>query len=215
MPQAYCLKCRKMVEIQDPRRVTLKNMSSALVGTCPISKNKVYRLTGPHVDPVYVLTLAIEREKEANRFYLQSAKMTSDPDGKKMFSWLAEEEVKHWNHLDQQLKSLRREAGWVPFPDASTAIVRSEFPKASEISEPYEPEAGELEALRQAISSEKKSVGFYKQNERIMADPGDKQIFASLVKQEQGHLELLQAQMERLKRKQRYFSIHKLLHLRP
>ncbi|NHV97446.1 MAG: hypothetical protein HA494_06640 [Thaumarchaeota archaeon] len=44
MPQAYCVKCRKKVEIKDPKPTTLKNNKPAIVGVCPNCGTKVFRI---------------------------------------------------------------------------------------------------------------------------------------------------------------------------
>jgi len=44
MPQAYCMKCRKKVEIKNPAKVTLKNNRPATKGTCPVCGTKVFRI---------------------------------------------------------------------------------------------------------------------------------------------------------------------------
>ena len=41
---AYCVKCRKTVEISGPAKVTLKNGRQATKGTCPECGTKVFRL---------------------------------------------------------------------------------------------------------------------------------------------------------------------------
>ena len=44
MVQAYCVKCRKMVEVQNPQQVTLKNGRPAVKGTCPETGITVFRI---------------------------------------------------------------------------------------------------------------------------------------------------------------------------
>lgn len=44
MTQAYCMKCRKKVDIQGPNKVTLKNGRPAVRGTCPVCGTKVFRI---------------------------------------------------------------------------------------------------------------------------------------------------------------------------
>ncbi len=44
MATAYCMKCRKKVEINNPRRVTLKNRRPATQGVCPKCGTKVFRI---------------------------------------------------------------------------------------------------------------------------------------------------------------------------
>jgi DNA-directed RNA polymerase subunit RPC12/RpoP len=44
MAQAYCMKCRKKVEIKNPKSVTLKNKRPATQGVCPSCGTKVFRI---------------------------------------------------------------------------------------------------------------------------------------------------------------------------
>ena len=44
--KAYCVKCRKKVEIENPKQVTLKNKRKAFKGTCPNCGTKVFRIEG-------------------------------------------------------------------------------------------------------------------------------------------------------------------------
>jgi DNA-directed RNA polymerase subunit RPC12/RpoP len=44
MAQAYCMKCRKKVEIKNPKSVTLKNKRPATQGVCPNCGTKVFRI---------------------------------------------------------------------------------------------------------------------------------------------------------------------------
>jgi len=44
MTQGYCMKCRKKVEIKNPKQVTLKNKRPATSGTCPKCATKVFRI---------------------------------------------------------------------------------------------------------------------------------------------------------------------------
>jgi len=42
---AYCVKCKKKVEITNPENVTLKNNRKAVKGTCSVCGTKVFRMT--------------------------------------------------------------------------------------------------------------------------------------------------------------------------
>ena len=44
MATAYCMKCRKKVEIKNPKQVTLKTNRPAMEGICPVCGTKVFRL---------------------------------------------------------------------------------------------------------------------------------------------------------------------------
>ncbi|MEO9306814.1 Epididymal sperm protein E [Nitrosotalea sinensis] len=44
MTQAYCVKCRKKVDIANPKEVKLKNGRPAVKGTCPKCGTNVFRI---------------------------------------------------------------------------------------------------------------------------------------------------------------------------
>ena len=44
MATAYCMKCRKKVEIKHPQQITLKNKRPAVQGICPFCGTRVFRL---------------------------------------------------------------------------------------------------------------------------------------------------------------------------
>ncbi|MFO8101618.1 MAG: DUF5679 domain-containing protein [Dehalococcoidia bacterium] len=41
---AYCMKCRKKVEIKNPQSVKMKNGKPATKGVCPVCGTKVFRI---------------------------------------------------------------------------------------------------------------------------------------------------------------------------
>ena len=44
MPEGYCVKEKKKVEIQNPQQVTMKNGRPAIQGTCPDCGTKIFRI---------------------------------------------------------------------------------------------------------------------------------------------------------------------------
>ena len=46
MVQAYCVKCKKKVEIKNAEQVTLKNGRKATKGVCPNCGTKVFKIGG-------------------------------------------------------------------------------------------------------------------------------------------------------------------------
>lgn len=44
MAIAYCMKCRKKVEIKNPKQITLKNNRPAVEGVCAVCGTKVFRI---------------------------------------------------------------------------------------------------------------------------------------------------------------------------
>ncbi len=46
MPKAYCVKCKKKVEMKAPKAVKMKNGRKATKGVCPRCNTKVFRIGG-------------------------------------------------------------------------------------------------------------------------------------------------------------------------
>ncbi|MFC1957036.1 ferritin family protein [Chloroflexota bacterium] len=213
MTQAYCVKCRKMVEIKDPKRTVFKNGRPAIAGTCPISDTKVFKIVKWQDDPIYALEIAIAREKKAHEFYLSAADKTEDKDGKKMLKWLAREEEWHEGGLQKQLKALLGKKGYEEWQEKGTIVKNTDIAQASEIAHTREATSykhitrGEVSALRTAMRAEKKAMDFYQRCSDITTDSNAKSMFESLAKQEEGHFKLLEREMEIVTKHKRYFLL--------
>ncbi len=46
MPKGRCMKCKKEVEIKNPKEVVMKNGMKAVKGECPVCGTKVFRILG-------------------------------------------------------------------------------------------------------------------------------------------------------------------------
>jgi hypothetical protein len=46
MAEAYCVKDKKKVEVQNAQKITMKNGKPAIQGTCPVCGGKVFRIGG-------------------------------------------------------------------------------------------------------------------------------------------------------------------------
>jgi hypothetical protein len=44
VPEGYCVKEKKKVEIKDPKQVTMKNGRAAIQGTCPDCGTKIFKI---------------------------------------------------------------------------------------------------------------------------------------------------------------------------
>jgi hypothetical protein len=44
LAEAYCVRDKQKVEIQNPEKITMKNGKPATKGTCPICGNSVFRI---------------------------------------------------------------------------------------------------------------------------------------------------------------------------
>ncbi len=157
---------------------------------------------------VDALKLAIERERGATEFYRQAADVAEDPDGKRMFNWLAKEEARHLAKLRQQLKSVL-DNKWLGWKRATAPIDKTEFPSPSEATGTISASAGERDALRQAIKSEQEAIAFYKEAEDSTPDLRGKTMFESLAREEEGHLALLEEELQWITKSRKYFTLHR------
>jgi len=199
-----------MVEIKNPKTVLLKNKSLAITGACPESNTKVFRFVKRHIDPVNALKIAIEREKESRQFYQEAAKNSKDNNGKKMLQWLAKEEVWHQSGLEKQLKSMMGKDAWEEWKEESQPISKNDLIETAETAHTreatsYEHITGsEKSALRTAMRAEVKAVKFYRDFEEATTDSNGKKIFTSLVKQEEGHVQVIRLAMDTIAKYKRY-----------
>lgn len=44
--KAYCIKCKKMVEMKNPKEVKMKSGNKGLQGICPTCGIKIFRIGG-------------------------------------------------------------------------------------------------------------------------------------------------------------------------
>jgi len=161
------------------------------------------------MDAIDALKLAIEREKGANKFYREAVAMTEDPNGKRTFKWLAKEELRHAAKLRQQLKSVLDNSKWLEWRRMTAPIEKAEFPPRSEATGEVKIGAREADALRKAIESERKAIAFYKEAEDSTPDLQGKTMFKALAREEEGHLALLEEELEWITKSREYFTLHR------
>ena len=161
------------------------------------------------IDSIEALKLAMERERGANKFYREAAETTLDPSGKKTFRWLAKEEGRHLAKLGQQFRSVAGDNKWLEWKSRIVPIDKYELPRPSEATGKKKVSASEVEALSKAIESEKEANAFYKRAEEGTPDLHGKAMFKALAKEEEGHLALLEEELEWIRRSSQYFTLHR------
>lgn len=157
-----------------------------------------------------VLALAMEREKSGRDFYLDAATRTIDATGKSMFEWLARQETNHYQKLASQREALAQNGGWQRLPEETDSpLDEGEFPQLSEVGGTVRPSAGQLDALRTGMEAERESIALYGQAAQDSANEDARDMFLRLVKEEEGHLVLLETEYEWLRKSGYYFTIHR------
>jgi rubrerythrin len=161
------------------------------------------------LDALQVVLAAIEVEKRGHRFYTQAAARTKDPRGKAMFQRLASDEVWHRRWLEEQEKALREKGQWqaVETQGAALSLGENIFPKTAGPRSGVRPRTRELEALRRGIQAEKDSRDFYREAAERTLDPSGRATFLLLVREEEKHLLLLEAEHDYLSQSGYFFDL--------
>jgi rubrerythrin len=145
------------------------------------------------------IAIAIDAEKKVRDHYLRGAKDIPDPLGRKVFATLGREEQGHVDYLEHSLAEWKK-TGKVP-----NVPLKSILPKGSKwIDAERKKLAGkgkreasktELDALKVALVHEKDADAFY---HKLVAElpSADQELFAKFLEIEDGHLTLVQAQLD-------------------
>jgi rubrerythrin len=127
-----------------------------------------------------VFGMATQRELEANAFYLRVAGSAADPEVKKVFTQLAEEEMGHFELLER-LKNDPSLPMKIAAPGQDYKLAESmELPPFSDTMKP-------AEAIALAMKKEQQAVEFYRGLSAGATVSGLKDIFDNLANMELGH----------------------------
>ncbi len=143
---------------------------------------------------------AIDVEEDVRDLYMRAAEATDDPTGKRIFSVMGEEEQGHVDYLKHRLDELSR-TGHVTLAELETILPSPE--KIASATEGLDAtmekkeRGGELGMLRKALEAERKTSEFY--SDLVAQLPAEgKALFARFVEIEDGHLAIVQAEIDRL-----------------
>ena len=163
---------------------------------------------------LHVLDIAIERETGAHDFYSQAAEVTHDTRGKEMFTWLAQQELGHFNSLCRLKEALLESDSEIElgFLSAEDSKVIESMPK-SEASGEITTTTTAIEALQIAVQAEKASIELYRRAERNILDPAVKTMFSEMVAEEQAHLLMLEAQYQAIEKSQTFRAMEEFASL--
>jgi rubrerythrin len=143
---------------------------------------------------------AIKAESDGEQFYLMVAASTQDPQGREVFTQLADEERRHQQYLKAQYQSLKNN-GQV---DTSAKLgqqldLAGPSPIFSDALRARAKDAHlEMSALSIGIQQELNAVTFYKAAAKEAGLPAVKAFFEELAEWESGHYKALLRQQELL-----------------
>lgn len=151
-------------------------------------------------DLLAALTDAIRAEVEGHSFYLMAAKTTADPQGKRVFEKLAQDELEHADFLRQQYDFIVQQGTasgdlklGVPNVPAGSPIFSDELRNRADQAN------FEVTALSIGAQLEKTAMEFYRSQAEQAEDPVVGNFFIELADWEQTHWRLLTDQLDLLK----------------
>jgi rubrerythrin len=144
---------------------------------------------------------AIQAEGDGYHFYLMAARSTEDPQGRKIFEQLAQEELSHIEYLRAQYRSLIETGKADPRLELGK---RSDLSGLSPIFSPAIRERigtahFEMTALSVGMQLELSSQQFYREQAAAATDEVVRAFFTELAEWEAGHYAALSRQQAALK----------------
>ncbi len=139
-----------------------------------------------------ILKDAILLEKRGKAFYQKVADASDNPDVKRIFRAMAEEEANHLAVLSEQFKSFQKNQRFLP----ANTVPQSDSDLAGRIlsqSLRQEIAAADFEAaaISAAISMEERAVKLYARQAEATEDPDEKALYEWLSQWERDHLNFL------------------------
>ncbi len=137
---------------------------------------------------------AILLEITGRKFFNHAADVTHHERGKKMFRFLAEEEVRHLEIFSKLFSQILEGQDWKTH--ISGHEIQGEAPLVEKLKERMKREEGkgETEALSIGMQLEMDAINFFQKAAEETVDPVAKKIFLEISEEEKFHYDLLQAQ---------------------
>ncbi|UCG29136.1 MAG: ferritin family protein [candidate division WOR-3 bacterium] len=143
---------------------------------------------------------ALQTELNGIEFYRIAAEKTEDAKGKKVFQTLADDELKHFNTLQQQYKALANEGRWQKISLGNISIFEGESPIfTDELKHRVKGMHFEVTALSIGAQLETNSIDFYRKMKEESDDPTAKEMYEKLQKWEEVHLNAISKQLDLIK----------------
>ncbi len=134
---------------------------------------------------------AILLEHKGKALYDSVAKTTAVPAVKELFTWLAEEEVKHIAFLEKQFQRLVKGEGMHGVPEELDHTEAIDAVLAEEIVKSVSGAGYEAAVISAALEFEKRAVAYYSDQRDQTRSKSEKEVFGWLAKWETTHMEML------------------------
>ncbi len=146
------------------------------------------------------LLTALQTELNGIEFYKMAAEKTKDEKGKKAFQMLADDELKHFNVVQQQYKSLVSENKWTSVDLGNISIFDGQSPIfTDDLKNRIQGRHFEVTALSIGAQLEVNSIDFYRKMKEESNDAAAKEMYDQLQKWEEVHLNAITRQLDLIK----------------
>lgn len=139
-----------------------------------------------------ILKQAILLEKRGYSFYSNVAHQTTDPDIRKIFQVMADEETLHVKFLSDQFTHYDKTKSFlkVDLPDFQNDGIAN-LVLSEEVKKKISAAGFEAAAISAAIDMEKRAIEVYSTQAAQTSDPAEKELYAWLADWEKTHLKVL------------------------
>ena len=142
-----------------------------------------------------VIRAAMEVEKNGHRFYAAMVEKAKSPLAREIFTWLAQDEVKHLHTLEALVPKFEEGAFWDNEEEFLPYLRRFSdqeiFPSPERLIEVLQAEDSDLEALDLAIEAEEKFAEYFHTAARNARTEEGKEAFSWLAGEEDRHASIL------------------------
>jgi rubrerythrin len=147
------------------------------------------------------ITTALEYEGRVHRTYSEAVENAEHEVAKKVFSTLCDEEMEHIKYLKERLEEWRQ-TGTINVAKLDTVLVPKAAIEAGAATlrerlggEGREVRGSEFESLKKALDVERETSAFYKKMVATLDHDG-KRLFERFVEIEEGHVAIVQAEID-------------------
>ncbi len=146
------------------------------------------------------LEISLEYENKVRDHYKMGLERITDPVGRRIFSTLAEEEQCHVDFLQNRLACLDQ-PGTEPVP--FDPVVHPEWVAAAKRKMERPPSDAiashtDIELVKLALKLEHETSAFYRSLMNKLKDPEDRKLFEPFIEIEDGHIAIVQAELDSL-----------------
>ncbi|MGB6327338.1 MAG: ferritin family protein [Halarcobacter sp.] len=135
---------------------------------------------------VYEYAMKVEKEGEA--YYREMAVAASNAGLKKIFTMLADEEIKHYNVFKNMMKKEKMDLAKLDLITDTKTIFQTLLEEKDNVTFDID----QIQFYKDAIVREEKSHDFYAENAKKIEDEKEKEIFLHIANEETKHKKILE-----------------------